>query len=109
MPDAFLTFDLGAESGRAMIGTLDSGRLQLSQLHRFPNGAVRLGDSLYWDPLRLWSEVQRGLALAARQQGENLLGIGLDTWGVDFGLFDRDGELISNPHQYRDNRTEGML
>jgi len=105
----FLAFDLGAESGRAMLGQFDGEQLQLSEVHRFPNGPVRLPDGLHWDVLRLWTEIKRGLGLAVREYGAGLSGVGLDTWGVDFGLLDRDGALISNPHHYRDSRTDGML
>ncbi len=104
-----LAFDLGAESGRAMLGQFDGERLQLSEVHRFSNGPVRLPDGLHWDALRLWTEVKHGLALAVQEHGANLASVGLDTWGVDFGLLDRDGALISNPYHYRDSRTDGML
>jgi rhamnulokinase len=106
---SFLAFDLGAESGRAILGRFDGELLQLSELHRFPNPPVRLPDGLHWDVLRLWSEVKQGLALAVRDQGESLASAGLDTWAVDFGLLDRSGALILNPFQYRDSRTDGML
>jgi len=108
----FLAFDLGAESGRAMLGQFDGERLRLSEVHRFPNGPVRLPDGLHWDVLRLWTEIKRGLAMAAAAQeehGAGLAGVGLDTWGVDFGLLDRNGALVSNPYHYRDGRTDGML
>jgi rhamnulokinase len=105
----FLAFDLGAESGRAMLGQFDGERLQLSQVHRFPNGPVRLPDGLHWDVLRLWTEIRQGLALVAQEHGANMASIGLDTWGVDFGLLDRTGALVSNPYHYRDSRTDGML
>ncbi len=105
----FLALDLGAESGRAMLGQFDGERLQLSEIHRFPNGPVPLPDGLHWDVLRLWTEIKRGLALTAQQCGGDLSGIGLDTWGVDFGLLDRDGALVSNPYHYRDDRTDGMV
>jgi rhamnulokinase len=105
----FLAFDLGAASGRAILGQFDGKRLRLSEVHRFPNGPVCLPDGLHWDVLRLWSEIKCGLALAVREHGANLAGAGLDTWGVDFGLLDRDGALVSNPHHYRDGRTDGML
>ncbi|MBL7063790.1 MAG: rhamnulokinase [Anaerolineae bacterium] len=105
----FLAFDLGAESGRAVLGQFDGERLRLSEVHRFPNGPVRLPDGLHWDALRLWSEVKQGLALAIQEYGADLSGVGLDTWGVDFGLLDRDGALVSNPYHYRDSRTDGML
>jgi rhamnulokinase len=104
----FLALDLGAESGRAMLGRFDGERLRLSEIHRFPNGPVRLPDGLHWDVLRLWTEIKRGLALAVREHGAHLAGAGLDTWGVDFGLLDRDGALVSNPYHYRDSRTDGM-
>jgi sugar (pentulose or hexulose) kinase len=105
----FLGFDLGAESGRAMLGRFDGERIELSEIHRFPNGPVRLTGGLHWDVLRLWTEVKRGLVLAVREHGLDLSGVGLDTWGVDFGLLDRDGALISNPYHYRDDRTDGMI
>jgi rhamnulokinase len=105
----YLAIDLGAESGRAMLGTLDGGRLQLEELHRFPNEPVRIPAGLFWDTFRLFHEIQRGLAIAGRQRRIELAGIGIDTWGVDFGLIDRDGALIDNPRHYRDARNDGML
>ncbi len=108
----FLAFDLGAESGRAVVGRIDRDRLYLDEIHRFPNGAVRVLDSLHWDALRLWSEIKHGLALAARRaadDGEPLASIGLDTWGIDFGLLAADDSLLGNPFTYRDRRTQGML
>jgi rhamnulokinase len=105
----FVALDLGAESGRAVLGQLDGERLRLSEVHRFPNRPVRLPDGLHWNVLRLWTEIKRGLALAVREHGADLAGVGLDTWGVDFGLLDRDGALVSNPYHYRDSRTDGML
>lgn len=105
----YLAFDLGAESGRAILGTLESGRLTLEELHRFPNTPVRVHSSLYWDTPRLWQEVQQGLAIAGRERRLTLDGIGVDTWGVDFGLLDANGALIENPRHYRDTRTNGML
>ncbi|MGD2143836.1 MAG: rhamnulokinase family protein [Anaerolineae bacterium] len=110
---SFLAFDLGATSGRAMLGKLDGERVQLSEVHRFPNGPVRLPDGLHWDVLRLWTEIRKGLASAVQEHGRNgrsrLSGVGLDTWGVDFGLLDRGGALISNPYHYRDARTDGVM
>jgi rhamnulokinase len=108
-PLNFLAFDLGAESGRAILGQFDGRRIQLSDVHRFPNGPVYLPDGMHWDVLRLWTEIKQGMALIAREHGGGLAGIGLDTWGVDFGLLDRDGALVSNPYHYRDGRTDGML
>ncbi len=108
-PLNFLAFDLGAESGRAILGQFDGKRIQLSEVHRFPNGPVYLLDGMHWDVLRLWTEIKRSMALIAREHGGDLAGVGLDTWGVDFGLLDRDGALISNPYHYRDSRTDGMI
>jgi rhamnulokinase len=105
----YLGFDLGAESGRAMLGTLDSGRLAVEELHRFANTPVRVFDALYWDTLRLWHEIQRGLAIAGRERRLRLDGIGIDTWGVDFALLGADGALADNPRHYRDARTNGVM
>ena len=105
----FLALDLGAESGRAILARFDGEQLSLSQVHRFPNGPIRLPDGLHWDVLRLWSEIKTGLGMAAQEHGSDLVGVGLDTWGVDFGLLDRDGALVSNPYHYRDDRTDGMI
>lgn len=105
---SFLAFDLGAESGRAMLGRIDD-RLTLEEIHRFSNGPVRVGDHIHWDVLRLWAEIQNGLRIAARNDGGTLAGIGLDTWGVDFGLLDGSDRLIGNPYHYRDSRTNGMV
>jgi rhamnulokinase len=105
----FLAFDLGAESGRAMLGTLDGGRLALEELHRFPNTPVRVFSSLYWDTLRLWHEIQHGLRVAVRDRKLQLAGIGVDTWGVDYALIGADGMLADNPRHYRDPRTNGMM
>jgi len=108
-PLNFLALDLGAESGRAILGQFDGERIQLADVHRFPNGPVYLPDGMHWDVLRLWTEIKTGLAIVAREHLRDLVGIGLDTWGVDFGLLDRDGALVSNPYHYRDSRTDGMF
>jgi rhamnulokinase len=105
----FLAFDLGAESGRAVIGHFDGDRLHLEELHRFPNGPVQVLDSLHWDVLNLWTEIKHGLSLAAKAYGERLASIGLDTWGVDFGLLAADDTLLGNPYHYRDSRTDGIM
>jgi len=104
----YLAFDLGAESGRAVIGHLNSGKLRLKEIHRFPNRPVRVLNNLHWDVLRLWSEIKHGLALAAKAKAR-LDSIGLDTWGVDFGLLAADDTLLGNPYHYRDSRTEGVM
>ncbi len=104
---AFVAVDLGAESGRAVLGRFDGGRMALEEVHRFPNTPVRLPDGLHWDVLRIIGEVKDGLAKAVRKTGR-IESLGVDSWGVDFALLDRDGSLISNPYHYRDPRTEGM-
>jgi rhamnulokinase len=88
---------------------LDGDRLRLEEIHRFPNGPVRVLDSLHWDVLRLWTEIKHGLGLAARACGGDLVSAGLDTWGVDFGLLAADDTLLGNPYHYRDSRTDGMM
>ena len=110
----FLALDLGAESGRAMVGQFDGKRLvqtpePLNEVYRFPNVPVRLPDGLHWDVLRLWSDVKQGLTSALRRYTGNLAAVGLDTWGVDFALLDRTGALVGNPYHYRDARTDGMM
>jgi rhamnulokinase len=109
MPHNFLAIDLGAESGRAILATLDGQQLSLTDIHRFPNGPVRLPDGLHWDILRLWSEIKTALHIATHKHNVQLAGIGIDTWGVDYGLLDRSGALIGNPYHYRDSRTDGMV
>lgn len=106
MPN-YLALDLGAESGRAILGRLENGKLTLTETHRFPNGPVQLPDGLHWDVLRLWSEIQAAISASAALAP--LASLALDTWGVDFALLDRNGALLGNPHHYRDSRTDGML
>ena len=105
----YLAVDLGAESGRTIVGSLDGDRLALAETHRFPNGPVRLPDGLHWDVLRLWSEIKAGIGISSANFNRSLESIGLDTWGVDFALLDGQGALLSNPFHYRDERTDGML
>jgi rhamnulokinase len=105
---SFLAIDLGAESGRAILGQMDE-QLTLDEVHRFPNGPVRVGQHIHWDVLRLWTEIQNGLRIAAESVADSLAGVGLDTWGVDYGLLDASDHLIGNPFHYRDARTDGMV
>jgi rhamnulokinase len=107
MSAGYLAVDLGAESGRVVLGRFDGRRVSLEEIHRFPNLPVRLPDGLHWDVLRILYEIKEGLAKAVR--GEEIEGVGVDSWGVDFGLLDRDGALVSNPYHHRDTRTEGMV
>src|SRR5258708_3280272 len=104
-----IAFDFGASSGRAMLGTLEAGRLTLEELHRFANTPVQLPTGLYWDTLRLFHEIRRGLEIAGRELKLRVDGIGVDTWGVDFGLLGEDGALVDNPRHYRDARTNGVM
>ncbi len=103
----YLAFDIGAESGRAMLGDLRDGKLTLSEVHRFANGGVRVKDSLYWDILGLWREMKNGMRAAA--QSGDVAAMGVDTWGVDYALVDQNGDLLANPYCYRDARTDGAL
>src|SRR5512146_1779111 len=105
----FLAFDMGAESGRAMVGTLSGGRLTLEEKHRFANPCGKINGHLHWDLLGQWQELKTGLRKTAADLREPLAGIGVDTWGVDFGLIGRRGELLGNPYMYRDARTEGII
>ncbi len=105
----YIAVDLGAESGRVMLGTIADKRLGLEEIHRFRNGPVEQQDSLRWDFDRLLSEIKRGIGTAAGKAEGEVLGIGVDTWGVDFGLIDAEGQLIEAPYHYRDSRTNGMM
>ena len=105
----YLAVDLGASSGRVLAGLFDGKRLGLEEVHRFENGGVLTNDHLYWDLLRLWRDIQQGLRAAAAKYGESVTSIGVDTWGVDFGLLGRNDELLGNPYHYRDARTNGIL
>jgi rhamnulokinase len=102
----FLAFDLGAESGRAVLGRLRHGILDVSEVHRFVNEPVRQNGSLHWDILRLWLEVKRGLERASTLRVES---VGVDTWGCDYALVGEQGTLIQNPYHYRDRRTDGVM
>ena len=106
-----LAFDLGASSCRAMIGFVNEKEKKVSveELYRWPNFMVKLSDNLYWDVLRIWHEMKQAIKIAYRKYGNNLVSIGVDTWGIDFALLDEKGMLIENPHTYRDPRTEGMM
>ena len=108
-PQIHLGIDLGAESGRVMAGAWDGATMQLHELHRFQNGGVEIAGTLRWDVLRLWAEIQNGLALAAQKFGDAIVSIGVDTWGVDYVLLSKTNELLGLPFTYRDARTHGLL
>jgi rhamnulokinase len=105
----FLAADLGAESGRVMAGRFDGRRVRLEEVNRFPNGPVCLAGSWRWDVLRLWAEVKAGLAAAADRFGPAVASVGVDTWGVDYVLLSKSGELLGQPYHYRDRRTDGVM
>lgn len=102
-----LAFDFGASSGRAIIGSFDGKKITLKEVHRFTNDPVDLGGTLYWDVLRLFYEIKQGIVKAKIAGGFD--SIGIDTWGVDFGLIDKNGRLLENPVHYRDKRTSGLV
>ena len=104
----FLAIDLGASSGRVLLGQWDSSCFRLQEMHRFPNGPVNILGHLHWDVLQLWTEIKAGLARYRAQIAQPVAGIGVDTWGVDFALLDRAGHLIGVPYHYRDSRTDGV-
>ncbi len=104
----FVAVDLGASSGRVMVGRWDGRRFSLEELHRFSNGGVSIRGSVDWDVLRIWSEVQSGLMKYKARFRDSPAGIGVDAWGVDFGLLDKCGRLVGNPSCYRDPRTNGV-
>jgi rhamnulokinase len=105
----YLGVDLGAESGRVIAGLWDGKKMQLEEMHRFPNGSVAINDTLRWNTLGLWNEIQNGLTAAAKKFGKSVVSVGVDTWGVDFALLSKSGELLGLPFHYRDARTRGML
>ncbi|MFQ5731889.1 MAG: rhamnulokinase family protein [Planctomycetaceae bacterium] len=105
----YLAVDLGAESGRVIAGLFDGGAIALGPVHRFDNRPVALAGSLRWDVLRLWTEIQEGLVLAAKSYGDAVASVGVDTWGVDYVLMTVENELLGQPFHYRDARTDGLL
>lgn len=104
----FLAFDLGASSGRAILGTFNGSRIDLKEIHRFSNDPVFINGNLHWDILRLFHEIKQGILKASIEE-KNIDAIGIDTWGVDYGLLDEKGKLLGNPYHYRDTRTEGVM
>ncbi len=107
MSKRVLAFDLGASSGRAILAEYFDGTFKMQEIHRFPNEPVLVNGTLYWDVLRLFFHIKQGIQKASLS-GE-IDSIGIDTWGVDFGLLDKKGNLIENPVHYRDERTVGLV
>ncbi len=104
----YLAADLGASSGRIVSGSFDGRKLQLEEVHRFDNGGVSVNDRLQWDLLAQWSAIQEGLRASVDRYGDSIASLGVDTWGVDFGLLAK-GELLGNPLHYRDAQTNGIV
>ena len=105
----YLAVDLGAESGRVMAGRFDGSRISLEQFHRFANGPVRIGGTMRWNLVSLWTEIQNGLREAGSKLNGSAVSVGVDTWGVDFVLMNKNDELLGQPWNYRDSRTDGMI
>lgn len=105
----FLAVDLGASSGRVVAGLFDGAKLTLEEVYRFDNGGASLAGRMQWDLLNQWSHIQRGLLAGGKLYRGQVASIGVDTWGVDFGLLGRGDELLGNPYHYRDVRTAGIF
>jgi rhamnulokinase len=105
----YLAIDIGASSGRHVAGLFDGQRLELREIYRFENGPVQAAGRLYWNLLAQWQDIRRGLRAAAAANLGEFASVGVDTWGVDFGLLGRGDELLGNPVAYRDSRTDGLL
>jgi rhamnulokinase len=104
-----LAFDLGASSGRAMLGIFDGNKIEIQEMHRFTNEPVLVHGHYYWDILRLFYEIKQGILKTINKGHGDIASIGVDTWGVDFGLLDESGNLLGNPYHYRDSRTDNMM
>ncbi len=102
-----LAIDLGASSGRGIVGTLSEGKLTLRENHRFSNDPVITNGRMYWDILRIFHEIKQSITKTVLEQ-DDVASIGIDTWGVDYALMDAHGRMLANPTHYRDTRTEGM-
>jgi rhamnulokinase len=105
----YLAFDLGASSGRAILGRFENRQLSLEEIYRFPNEPVVVAGSMHWDILRLFHEMKHGLQLAAKRYGKAIKSMAIDTWGVDYGLLGENDFLLGNPYHYRDHRTDGIM
>jgi len=101
----FIAIDIGAETGRVIVGDLS----KMEIIYRFPNNFVRVKDSIFWDILGIFNEIKRGLKEAFKKYPNQIISIGIDTWGVDYVLLDNDGDLLGNPYHYRDKRTDNIM
>jgi rhamnulokinase len=105
----FMAVDLGASSGRVLVGHWDGEKFGLEELHRFANGYISILGRLHWDVLHIWEEIIAGLRSYSSKCQDPLAGISVNAWGVDFASLDRSGQLLGNPFHYRDTRTQGIL
>ena len=107
--EGFLAFDFGAESGRAILGKLDRGTVRLKEVHRFSTGMMPVLSHFHWNVYRLYEEMLHAIGSCIREAGEQPESVGIDSWGVDFGLLGKRGQLLGLPYCYRDPRTDGMM
>lgn len=103
-----LAIDLGASSGRGIVGEFDGKKLTLNEIHRFSNDPVMVGNTFHWDTLRIFFEIKAALNKCALSDDRDIKSVAIDTWGVDYGLLDRNGRLLGNPHNYRDTLTDNI-
>lgn len=103
-----LACDLGASNGRTLLARFDGNKLKLDVIHNFINGGERFNGNFYWDILALFSEIKQGIKKAVKVTDADIHSMGIDTWGVDYGLLDKNGKLMSLPYHYRDSRTDGI-
>ena len=106
---SFLAFDLGASGGRAILGTLNEGKLELTEIHRFENRMQRVYGSYFWNIFSLFEELKTGLKKCIRDFYVQPESIGIDTWGVDFVHLNKEGQIVSLPFAYRDSRTDRSM
>jgi len=107
--NTYIAFDLGATSGRAIAGTLSDGKIKLEEISRFSNGIIPVGDHFHWNILGIYNILRNSLKTLAQEGKYKPVSIGIDTWGVDFGLLAKDGSLLGEPYAYRDPHTNGMM
>lgn len=105
----YIAVDMGAESGRVMLGEVSGEKLTLTEMHRFKTGATACEDGLHWDFARLFEEIKQGIAIAVKEAKGAVESIAIDSWGVDYGMLDADGNLLYDPYHYRDSRTNGLV
>ena len=105
----YLAVDLGAESGRVLAGEFDGNLLNLNVIRSFPNGPINLNGSIHWNTVGLYEQILFGLSKAQSQYGDSLVSLAVDSWGLDYGHLDAQGNLLGMPYHYRDSRTRPMI